>query len=137
MMNYNNPYAQYKQTAIETANSGKLLIMLYDGAIKFLRIAIEAIEKNDNEKSNIYLKKTQDIVQEFIICLDMNVEISQKLYLLYDYLRRRLIEANIKKDRVIAEEVLQFLQELRETWSRVINVGKNEDYVENGLNIQK
>lgn len=132
----NNPYAQYKQTSIETANPGKLLIMLYDGAIKFLRIAIEALDKKENENSNIYLKKAQDIVQELMVSLDMNVEISHKLYLLYEYLNRRLIEANIKKDQEIAKEVLQFMQELRETWYKVVNSGNGEDYVNNGLNIQ-
>lgn len=136
MNNYNNPYAQYKQTAVETASPSRLLIMMFDGAIKFLNQSIDALENKDMENSNLYLQKTQDIVQELMVSLDMNIEISHNLFNLYSYFYKRLIEANLKKDKAIIEEVLQFLKELRETWFQAINTANNATKVHDGLNIE-
>ena len=137
MNNHNNPYAQYMQTSIKTANPAKLLIMLFDGAIKFLRQAMEAIEEKDIEKANLFLWKTTEIVQELIISLDMNIDIAHNLYSLYDYFYRRLLEANLKKDRAIAEEVLQLIQELRETWVQAASTSKNGEKTDKSINIQR
>ena len=136
MNNANNPYNQYKQTSIETASPVKLLLMLFDGAIKFLHQAIEAIENKDIEKANVYLWKTTEIVQELIISLDMNIDIAHNLYNLYDYFYRRLLEANMRKDRAIAEEVLQFMQELRETWAQAAAAGGSGIVTQNSINVQ-
>ena len=132
----NNPYAQYKQISVETASPAQLLIMLYDGAIKFLHQSIEAIESKDIEKANLYLWKTMEIIQELVISLDMKIEISQNLYDLYDYYYRRLMEANLKKDRAIAEEVLQFMQELRDAWAQAAITVKSGEKAENSINMQ-
>ncbi len=132
----NNPYAQYRQTSIETASPAKLLLMLFDGAIKFLNQAIEEIDKQDVEGANRYLQKAQDIVNELMINLDMNIEISYNLYALYSYLYNRLIEANIKKDRTIAGEVLQFLEEFRETWAQAAVDPNSKAKTETGINVQ-
>ena len=136
MNNANNPYNQYKQTSIETASPVKLLLMLFDGAIKFLHQAIEAIENKDIEKANVYLWKTTEIVQELIISLDMNIDIAHNLYNLYDYFYRRLLEANMRKDRAIAEEVLQFMQEFRETWAKAAAAGGSGIVTQNSINVQ-
>lgn len=136
-MNNHKPYAQYKQTSIETAGPAKLLIMLFDGEIKFLNQAIEAIDNKNNEKANLFLWKAMEIVQELVISLDMNINIAHNLYALYDYFYKRLIAANIKKDRAIVVEVLQFMLELRETWAQAAIAAKSgEKVTENSINMQ-
>jgi len=109
-----NPYNTYKQTSVETASPERLVIMLYDGALKFLRIAREAVENKNIEEGNRYICKTQDIINEFIISLDMNTgEIAFNLRNIYDFWNRMLIEANIKKDPVLIEQVTEQVQEMR------------------------
>jgi len=112
-----NPYNTYKQTSVETASPERLVIMLYDGALKFLRIAREAVENKNIEEGNRYICKTQDIINEFIISLDMNTgEIAFNLRNIYDFWNRMLIEANIKKDPVLIEQVTEQVQEMRDAW---------------------
>ncbi|MDI6786719.1 MAG: flagellar export chaperone FliS [bacterium] len=116
-----NPYEAYRQAKISTASQGKLILMLYDGAVKFLNIANEAISKKDYGVSNTNIIKAQNIVTELMISLNMEVgEISRNLYSLYDYMNRRLIQANVKKDSKIIDEVKGMLIELRETWDQAI-----------------
>ncbi|MDA8233939.1 MAG: flagellar export chaperone FliS [Clostridia bacterium] len=131
-----NPYAQYKQTAVQTASPEKLLLMLYDGAIKFLNQAKVAMDTRNIEESNKYIIKTQDIISELIVTLNMEYEISHNLHGIYDYLNRRLIQANIKKDPEILEEVLNHITELRQTWAEAaINV-KSQPVLAGGVNIE-
>lgn len=116
-----NPYEAYRQAKISTASQGQLILMLYDGAVKFLNIANESISKKDFAASNTNIIKAQNIITELMISLNMEVgEISKNLYSLYDYMNRRLIQANIKKDPKIIDEVKGMLIELRETWDQAI-----------------
>lgn len=116
-----NPYESYRQTKISTASQGKLILMLYDGAVKFLNIANEAIPKKDFSTSNANIIKAQNIITELMISLNMEVgEIARNLYSLYDYMNHRLIQANVKKDSKIINEVKGMLIELRETWDQAI-----------------
>jgi flagellar protein FliS len=95
--------------------------MLYDGAIKFLNLANDAISKKDISASNNNIIKAQNIITELMVSLNMEVgEIAKNLYSLYDYMNRRLIQANIKKDPQIVNEVKGMLVELRETWDQAI-----------------
>jgi flagellar protein FliS len=112
-----NPYQQYRQQQVNTATPDKLLIMLYDGAIRFCSQAKMAIENKQFEQSHVNLTKAQNIIVEFMTTLNMDYEISQNLYSLYDYLYNRLVEANIKKDTAIIDEVVGFLTDLRKTWA--------------------
>lgn len=107
---------RYLESSIQTANSAQLLIMSHDGAIRFLRQAIDAIRKQEKDKAHQYLMRVQDIIKEFIITLDQNSPLAPDLLRLYDYFMSKLIEANTKKETAPAEEVLSFLMELRETW---------------------
>ncbi|HPN30134.1 MAG TPA: flagellar export chaperone FliS [bacterium] len=117
-----NPYNQYKKSSIQTASQGKLILMMYEGAIKFLNIAIEhiALKRYDIVNSNII--KTQDIITELMLALNLEVggDIAKNLYSLYDYMNRRLVEANIKKNEEIAKEILKLLLELKEAWDLVV-----------------
>jgi flagellar protein FliS len=112
-----NAYNQYRQIAVTTANSEKLLLMLFDGLVIDLKQAKQAIERHDPATAHTYLMKGQNIITELMATLRMQYEISANLYQLYDYLRRRLIEANIRKDSVIVEEILGIVTGLRATWA--------------------
>ncbi|UPK43467.1 flagellar export chaperone FliS [Paenibacillus pabuli] len=124
-----SPYEKYRQSAVQTAPS-QLLIMLYDGAIRFVKGGIEGIKEQDVQKSNEFFKKAQDIVSELRASLDYSYEVSQNLSSLYEYVNYLLIEANIKKRAQQAEEALGYLVELREAWSQAakLNTG-NSDHV--------
>lgn len=118
--NTSNAYELYQQNDVYTASQGKLLLMLYDGAIKFLRISKFSIDEKDFSGANKNLLKTQNILTELMCTLNMDYDISKRLYGLYDYMKRRLIEANIKKDTKIVDEVLNMLTDLRDTWQKAI-----------------
>lgn len=107
---------RYLETSIQTATPAQLLIMLCDGAIRFCKAGIEAIQNRDYPEANRNLLKVQNIINEFIVTLDHNAPIAKNLLPLYEYFNYRLIEANTKKAAEPAEEVLQYLQELKDTW---------------------
>jgi flagellar protein FliS len=111
-----NAYNQYRRTAIMTASGDKLLLMLYDGLVTDLKKAKQAIEQKDPAGAHTFLMKGQNIITELMRTLKMEYAISTDLYRLYDYLRRCLIRANIKKDPAIVEEVLDMAAGLRTTW---------------------
>jgi flagellar protein FliS len=116
-----NPYSKYKQTQITTANQGKLIVMLYDGAIKFLNIAIENMNPRTYDVVNNNIIKAQDIITELLLSLNMEEggEIAKNLFSLYMYFKRQLLEANIKKDPEIIKHVLKLLKELRDAWDQI------------------
>ena len=111
----------YKNTEINTANQGKLIVMLYDGAIRFLAVAVEKMEPRSYDIVNTNIIKAQDIITELMLALNMEVggEIAQNLFNIYAYLKKRLLEANMKKDSEILKEVLKLLGELRESWAEI------------------
>ncbi len=111
-----SPYQKYQQAQTQTASKPKLLIMLYDGAIRFVKAGIEGIEERDYEKANNNLCKAQAIVHELISALNFEFAIASDLLMIYEYMLHCLIESNVKKDRTLAEEVLVHLSDLRETW---------------------
>ena len=116
-MSINDPYKQYKTTQISTANQGKLILMLYDGAIKFINKAIELMPSNSIEQVHKNIVKTQDIITELSTSLNMDAgEISNKLLSIYLYINNRLTFANIKKDVKPLLEVKNYLLELRVAW---------------------
>lgn len=121
-MAVNNPYAAYQNSKIMTASPAELILMLYDGAIKFSNIAIAAIEKNDIEKAHNNIIKTERIILEFRASLDMKYPVSKDFDVVYEYLIRRLHEANIKKDAEIMEEILKHLRTMRDTWKEVMRL---------------
>ncbi len=112
---------QYKETQVATANQGKLIVMLYDGAIKFLNIAIENMEPKTYDIANNNILKAADIVTELLVSLNMDEggEVSKNLFNLYMYFKKRLLEANIQKDPEIIREVLKYLKDLRDAWDKI------------------
>ncbi|MDH7598432.1 MAG: flagellar export chaperone FliS [Sedimentisphaerales bacterium] len=112
---------QYRATAITTQSKTKLVVMLYDGAIRFLNMAIREIEGKDFLAKNNHIKRAQDIIWELNNVLNMEVggQIAQNLRSLYVYMNRRLIEANIKSDPKIIQEVISLLEILNQGWKAI------------------
>ena len=120
----NQAYAQYNNSKIMTASPAELSLMLYEGAIKFCNIAIMGIEQKDIEKAHINIVKANNIIMEFQITLDRKYPVAQEFENVYDYIYNRLVEANMKKDKEIVEEVLLHLRGLRDTWKEVMRLTK-------------
>lgn len=121
----NRGYAAYANNKVTTATPADLVLMLYEGAIKFCNIAVTAIENKDIEKAHKNLIKAQNIIVEFQASLDFKYATAKEFNEVYTYLLRRLREANVKKDAEIVEEVLKHLRTMRDTWKEVMRLTKN------------
>lgn len=117
-------YAQYNNSKVLTASPAELTLMLYDGAIKFCNIAIVAIEQKDIEKAHINITKTERIIDYFRQTLDMSYPVAEDFDRVYSYLSKRLVEANVKKDKEILEEINMHLHSMRDTWKEVMKQNK-------------
>lgn len=120
----NNPYEQYKQNTVLLSSPEKLVLMVYDGLIRFIRAAKMSLEEKDLEQAHNNISRAQDIVTELTGSLDLDIDISNQLASLYDYMFHRLVEANIQKDMDILEEVESLAVELRDTWQEAISLPK-------------
>ena len=120
-----NPYEQYKNNSIATASPAELTLMLYEGAIKFGNIAIKAIEEKDIQKAHVNIIKVQRIIDEFRNTLDFKYPVAKDFDRVYEYLERRLLEANMTKDAEIVEEVVTHLRSMRDTWKEVMKRAKS------------
>jgi flagellar secretion chaperone FliS len=121
----NNGYAAYANNRIMTASPAELTLMLYEGAIKFCNIAIMAIEENDVEKAHINITKVEAIIENFQATLNHKYAVAKDFDNVYSYLMTRLVQANLKKDKEILEEVLEHLRGMRDTWKEVMRLTKN------------
>lgn len=122
-------YAQYNNNQILTASPAELTLMLYNGAIKFCNVAIGAIEKKDVEKAHINIVKAEKIIEYLRTTLDMKYSVAQDFDNIYDYLDRRLVEANMKKDTEILEEICGHLRSVRDTWKEVMRLNREKGIV--------
>ena len=123
-----NAYNTYKQNSVTTASSGDLTLMLYNGCLKFLGKAKVAIEEKNIAERNINLQKSQAIITELMSTLNMDIEISKQIFPLYEYMKRRLVEANMKNDVAIIGEVEGLVTEFRDTWKEVIRINRQQQY---------
>jgi flagellar protein FliS len=116
-----NPYQQYKATKVQTAGKVDLVVMLYQGAVRFIRLGIEAMERSDKHAAHESLVRAQDIIVELLGSLNREEggQIATQLSGLYDYCFRRLIHANVKKDASAAREVLRIMRELGTAWQQI------------------
>lgn len=119
-----NPYEQYKNNAIATATPAELTLMLYEGAIKFGNIAIKAIEEGDIQKAHTNIMKVQRIITEFRNTLDFKYPVAKDFDRVYEYLERRLVEANVSKDKEIMEEMVMHIRSMRDNWKEVMKRAK-------------
>ena len=121
-----NAYAKYNNSKVLTASPAELTLMLYDGAIKFCNIAIMGIEQKDVQKTHTNIIKVQKIIDYLRKTLDMKYPVAQDFERVYVYLGQRLIQANIKKDKEILEEVCEHLRSMRDTWKEVMRINKEK-----------
>jgi flagellar protein FliS len=127
----NDHISSYRETQIKTASRGKLIVLLYDGLLKFLDIAIENIPKKKYDIVNKNIIKAQDIISELIMSLNMEAgDVSGKLMSIYTFLNKKLIEANVQKDPEGIKFVRKMMYELREAWGEVAKKSGNPDMKE-------
>lgn len=124
-MMLNNPYAQYTNNRIATASPGELTLMLYEGAIKFCNIGIIGIEEQNIQKSHDNIMKAEAIVRELRLTLNHKYPVANDFENVYNYLIRRLHDANMRKDKEILEEVNKHLRSMRDTWKEVMRLCKS------------
>jgi len=131
-MAMNNPYAAYQQNSVTTASPGEVTLMLYNGCLKFIKQATLAIEDNNYQDKNTNIQKAQKIITELMITLNMDIEISQNMSVMYEYMNHRLTEANVKNDASILKEVEGLVVEFRDTWKQVIQMNRQQQHRQGG-----
>ena len=120
MAQYRNAAQFYQKNSVQTASPAKIILMLYYGSIKFCHMAQVAIDEKNIEKANLNIQKAQKIIVQLRVSLDTKYPVSQEFDRVYDYIYRRLVEANMKKDNEILEEALKHIKTMRETWIEVM-----------------
>lgn len=144
-MSYQNAYTAYQRNNVNTASQGRLVVLLYEGAIKHLNGALSLMEEDDKikacniEQFGIHLQKTQAIITELQVSLDMEKggDISKNLMSLYMYFNEELMDAAINHKKTKIQFVLKMLTELADSWRMVANSTANAPAakVANALNI--
>ncbi len=139
MANYNQLNA-YKETSIKTASSGKIVLMLYDEAMKQMDIAGEQMESKPKnlDSINSAIIKSQEVITELMVSLDFEKggEIAKNLFSLYMYFNKELMDANVKKDPRPVKSVRKMVSELRGAWAEIIkNPNPSSNQAGGGLNI--
>jgi len=116
-----NGVAAYQDTTVTTQNKGRLIVLLYDGAIKFMRLAIRELEAGNYEAKGRYINRAQDIINELNAVLDTEAggEIAVNLRKLYCFMSNRLSQANVKRDPQMIREVITLMEELNRSWRAI------------------
>lgn len=117
-----NPYQQYAQNQVTTATPEELTHLLYKGAVKFITLAIKAVEGNNLEEAHTNIVKAQNIYRELLVTLDEKYPISKNLASLYEYIIERLVQANVKKDKEELNQALGMSKEFVEVWGEAIRL---------------
>lgn len=125
----NHNMNKYQQNQISTASPEQILLMLYDGAIRFVRKAICGIENDDSSLRMYGVSKTMAIVTEFSNSLNREIggKIAEDLDALYDFMIRELTAANLEKNIEKLQVVEKLLVDLRQTWGEAVEINKKEN----------
>ncbi|OVE70744.1 flagellar export chaperone FliS [Clostridium diolis] len=122
---YSNGYNVYKSNSVNYASKEQLLLMLVEGTVKFCKIARQAIIDKDIKKANDALIRTQDIFSELMISLDTTVgEWAVQLFRVYQFIKDKLIEANMNKSLEIIDEIIPLIEDINETWKEAYKIAK-------------
>ncbi len=118
-----NQVTVYKETSVTTQSKGRLVVMLYDGAIKFMKLAIKELEAGNNEAKSQYINKALNIINELNAVLDINTggEVAVNLRKLYLFMNRHLSEADMKRNPQMIREVISLMEELGQGWKAIIS----------------
>ncbi len=120
-----NPYQAYQQNSVMTASPQELTLMLYNGCLKFLKMAKKALVDKNFEEKNTNFIKAQNIIQEFRSTLDPEAAISADLEQLYEYIYNLMVTANMQNDLAALEEAEGYVLDLRDTWKQAMGQVKN------------
>lgn len=120
-----NPYQQYQRTQAETASPGEMIVMLYNGALRFLTVARRKLDANDIPGASASLLRAQDIILELMVSVDTTVgEVAKNLFDLYQFMHKHLVQANVKKDSAMIDDVEGLLRELLAAWEQAIQADR-------------
>lgn len=122
----NNAAEAYKRQQVMTATPEALTLMLYNGALRFMKEGLEAMEAKEWEHCNNSLQKAQKIILEFQATLKMEYDISKQLMPLYDYVYNGLVEANMKSEPEKVTECMDIIRELRDAWAQAMKTARQE-----------
>ena len=116
-----NGVSAYEDAGVTTQSKGRLIVLLYDGAIKFLKLAIKELEAGNYEAKGRYIGKAQDIINELNVVLDADAggEIAANLRKLYLFMNNRLSQANVKREPQMIREVITLMEELNQGWKAI------------------
>ncbi len=108
----------YQKAAVNTLDQRKMIVLLYDGAIKFLSIAVNKLASGDGYESHVNMMRGKSIIAELLASLDMDRggDIALNLQRLYAYMFNELIEANLERDVERIKQVVEMLKQLRDAW---------------------
>lgn len=111
----------YHTNGISTSSQGQLILMMYDGALQAVNQSIQCMSQKDVAGQSKYILKTQDIINELSLALDIKQggEVAKTLEQLYQFVLNQLIQANITSDKMYLESVIKVLSPLRDAWSRI------------------
>jgi flagellar protein FliS len=111
----------YQEAAVTTQSKGRLIVLLYDGAIRFMKLAIKELEAGNFEAKGKYIARAQDIINELNAVLDTDSggEIASNLRSLYLFMNNRLAEANMKREPQMIREVITLMEELNKSWKAI------------------
>ena len=120
-MNHLNCYSQYKTNQISLADQGKLIIMMYDGAIQFISQAKNKLQNKDLGGMGLYLGKAESVISELSNSLNSEEggDISKSLERLYTFILKELLLANVRKDPAALDKIISILSKLREAWVQI------------------
>lgn len=125
-MTIHNGYARYKEQSIMTASPGDLVLMLYDGGLRQMRLARVALGEGNMEAASTALMKAQDIVTALIQGLDFHFPLSDNLMALYEYLQYELIMTNVTKDATRIGPIEEMVFDLRATWEQAVQESRGK-----------
>lgn len=122
-----NAYGVYKNNSVNFASKEQMLLMLLDGAVKFAKRAKLAIQENNIKLAHDSIIRTQDIFTELKVTLDTSAgEWAKQMFNIYSFINERLLQANIKKDEAIMDEVIPLIEEVRNTWNEAYKLSAGQ-----------
>lgn len=126
-MTGSNAYNVYKNNSVNYSSKEQLLLMLLDGAVRFSKVARQAIADKDVKRAHEFIIKTQNIFYELIATLDVSKagDWGKNMVSIYEFIIKRLIDSNIKKDIDIINEVIPLIEDIRDTWTEAYSLAKS------------
>lgn len=122
---YQNGYNVYKNNSVNYASKEQLLLMLTEGAVKYAKVSRQAIIDKDIQKAHNGLIRVQDIFVELMVSLDRTKEDwTEDLFRVYDFINRKLVDANMKKDLEILDEIIPLIEDINNMWQEAYKQSK-------------